>query len=47
MVFATAVPVTAPKKLSTPARNTAVRIGRTPVETTVAMAFAASWNPLM
>ena len=42
IVLATAVPVTAPKKLRRPARMTAVRIGRTPVETTVAIAFAAS-----
>ena len=47
MVFATAVPVTAPKKLRTPAMRTAVRMGSTPVETTVAMALAASWKPLM
>ncbi len=47
MVLATAVPVTAPTKLQRPAMSTAVRIGRTPVETTVAMAFAASWKPLM
>ena len=42
IVFATAVPVIAPKKLRIPARMTAVRIGRTPVETTVAIALAAS-----
>ena len=42
MVFATAVPVMAPPKLSTAAISTAVRIGSTPVETTVAIAFAAS-----
>jgi len=47
MVLATAVPVIAPTKFSTPAMSTAVRIGSTPVETTVAMAFAASWKPLM
>ncbi len=41
-VFATAVPVTAPAKFSTAASSTAVRIGSTPVETTVAMALAAS-----
>ena len=42
IVLATAVPVMAPKKLRSPARMTAVRMGRTPVETTVAIAFAAS-----
>ena len=42
MVFATAVPVTAPTKLSTAAMSTAVRMGSTPVDTTVAIAFAAS-----
>jgi hypothetical protein len=30
-----------------PAMRTAVRMGSTPVETTVAIAFAASWKPLM
>jgi hypothetical protein len=47
IVLATAVPVTAPTKLSTPAMSTAVRMGSTPVETTVAIALAASWKPLM
>ena len=47
IVLATAVPVIAPTKLSVPAMKTAVRIGSTPVDTTVAMALAASWNPLM
>jgi hypothetical protein len=47
MVFATAVPVIAPTKFSTPANMTAVRTGSTPVDTTVAIAFAASWKPLM
>ena len=47
IVFATAVPSMAPPKLSTAAINTAVRTGSTPVETTVAIAFAASWKPLM
>lgn len=47
MVLATAVPVTAPAKFSTPASSTAVRMGSTPVLTTVAIAFAASWKPLM
>ena len=47
IVLATAVPVIAPMKLNSPAMSTAVRTGKTPVETTVAIAFAASWNPLM
>jgi hypothetical protein len=47
MVLATAVPVMAPTKLRMPAMITAVRTGSTPVETTVAMALAASWKPLM
>ena len=47
MVLATAVPVTAPPKFNAAASSTAVRMGRTPVDTTVAMALAASWNPLM
>jgi hypothetical protein len=47
IVVATAVPVTAPTKLKSAATIVAVRIGRTPVETTVAIAFAASWKPLM
>ena len=47
IVFATAVPLTAPAKLRMPAMITAVRMGSTPVETTVAMALAASWKPLM
>ena len=46
IVFATAVPVIAPTKLNNPAATTARRIGSTPVETTVATAFAASWKPL-
>ena len=47
MVLATAVPITAPTKLKMPAMMTAVRMGSTPVDTTVAMALAASWKPLM
>ena len=47
MVLATAVPVIAPTKFKMPARKTAVRMGSTPVDTTVAIAFAASWKPLM
>src|SRR5688572_5377402 len=47
MVLATAVPAMPPTKLSTPAITTANRIGNTPVDTTVAIALAASWNPLM
>src|SRR5262249_49471228 len=39
IVFATAVPITAPTKLSAAAMSTAVRIGSTPVETTVAIAL--------
>src|SRR3954464_14882449 len=39
IVLATAVPVTAPTKLKIPAIITAVRTGRTPVDTTVAIAF--------
>ena len=41
MVFATAVPVTAPAKLRTAEMSTAARMGSTPVDTTVAIAFAA------
>ena len=47
IVLATAVPPMAPKKFNIPAQMTAVRTGSTPVETTVAIAFAASWKPLM
>ncbi len=47
IVFATAVPVIAPTKFRIPASMTAVRTGSTPVDTTVAIAFAASWKPLM
>jgi hypothetical protein len=42
MVLATAVPVSAPVKSSAAASSTAVRTGKTPVETTVAIALAAS-----
>ena len=47
IVAATAVPVSAPRKFRIAARRIAVRKGSTPVLTTVATAFAASWNPLM
>jgi len=42
MVLATAVPAMAPTKLKAPATMTAVRKGKTPVDTTVAIALAAS-----
>ena len=48
MVLATAVPrKKAAMKLKNAAQMTASRGERTRVETTVAMEFAASWNPLM
>ena len=48
IVFATAVPNTKnATKLNTPAHTTAAVGDRTRVDTTVAMEFAASWNPLM
>ncbi len=47
MVLATAVPSRAPPKLSTAASRMAVRMGSTPVLTTVALALAVSWKPLM
>src|SRR5436305_13535300 len=47
IVLATPTPTNAPTKLHTAARSTAVRPGRTLVETTVATALAVSWNPLM
>ena len=47
IVLATPTPVNAPTKLNTAASSTAVRPGRTPVETTVATALAVSWKPLM
>ena len=46
-VVATAVPESAPTKLSTPAIKTALPGESTRVATTVAMALAVSWNPLM
>src|SRR4051812_32266040 len=46
MVLATPTPANAPTKLQTAAMSTAVRPGRTLVDTTVATAFAVSWNPL-
>ena len=42
IVLATAVPAMAPTKLKQPATITAVRKGKTPVDTTVAIALAAS-----
>src|SRR6187551_2054474 len=47
MVFATAVPASAPTRLKKAASQIAWRGVRTLVETTVAIALAASWNPLM
>ena len=47
IVAATPVPVKAPMKLNAAAMSTAVRGARTLVETTVAIAFAVSWNPFM
>ena len=47
MVPATAVPSMAPTRLKKAARAMAWRGVRTLVETTVAMALAASWKPLM
>ena len=47
MVMATAVPIRAPPKLRMPAIRMALRAESTPVETTVAMALAVSWKPLM
>ncbi len=47
-VLATAVPKTkAAMKLKNAAQMTALPGDRTRVETTVAIEFAASWNPLM
>src|SRR5579884_12254 len=46
-VVATAVPVSAPTMLRTPAIKTAVPGFRTRVATEVAIAFAVSWKPLM
>src|SRR5438094_800391 len=45
-VFATASPDSAPTRLSTPAMRMACAGVRTRVATVVAIAFAASWNPL-
>jgi len=47
MVMATAVPIRAPPKFRIPAIRMAFRAESTPVETTVAMALAVSWKPLM
>ena len=47
MVEATAVPMSAPVRLKKAAIAIACRGVRTLVETTVAIAFAASWKPLM
>ena len=47
MVLATAVPQKAPTRLVSAARRIACRGVSTRVETTVAMALAASWKPLM
>ena len=47
IVVATAVPARAPTRFQTDAQATASRGVRTFVETTVAIAFAVSWNPLM
>ena len=47
MVEATAVPMSAPVRLKNAASAIACRGVRTFVETTVAIAFAASWKPLM
>src|SRR5215211_4264383 len=46
-VVATAVPDSAPTKFSTPAIRTARPGDRTRVATTVAIALAVSWKPLM
>src|SRR5919199_2302518 len=46
-VVATAVPESAPRKLSTPAISTARPGDSTRVATDVAMALAVSWKPLM
>ena len=47
MVFATAVPTSAPIRFQNAAHMTAARGLRTLVETTVAIALAVSWKPLM
>jgi hypothetical protein len=46
-VVATAVPLSAPRKFSTPAMSTARPGERTRVATEVATALAVSWKPLM
>ncbi len=47
MVVATWVPSRAPPKFRQAAMKMALRADMTPVETTVAMALAVSWKPLM
>ncbi len=47
MVVATWVPRRAPPKFRQAAITMALRADSTPVETTVAMALAVSWKPLM
>jgi hypothetical protein len=47
MVFATAVPYKAPNKFVNAARRIAARGVKTFVDTTVAIEFAVSWNPLI
>src|SRR5205814_972646 len=47
MVFATAVPESAPAKFNTAAMRIACHGARTRVAITVAIAFAVSWKPLM
>ena len=47
IVFATAVPVSAPTKFAVADIRIACDGRRARVETEVAMAFAVSWNPLM
>ena len=47
LVVATAVPMRAPRRLVKAASRMAWRGVSTLVDTTVAMAFAVSWNPLM
>jgi homoserine dehydrogenase len=46
-VVATLIEMNAPAKLNTPAISTAVRAVSARVDTVVAMALAASWNPLV
>ena len=46
-VWATSCPRSAPTKFITAARTSAMRGVSARVETEVAMAFAASWNPLV